>query len=111
MEKMNSAVERMKMLVGMDVDEEASSSSALDASSFSFVDDFNRNCTLSTKQRFYGFAICLAAGLTCTLLAYITLNAEILDLNSPPAVCLGHKEDLGDGREAQFTLGLPTLPS
>lgn len=69
---MNSAVERMKMLVGMDVDvDEEASSSALDASSFSFVDDFNRNCTLSTKQRFYGFAICLAAGLTCTLLSML----------------------------------------
>ncbi|KAL5539191.1 hypothetical protein UlMin_044348 [Ulmus minor] len=37
----------------------------------SFMDDFNRNCTLSTKQRFYGFAICLAAGITCTLLSLI----------------------------------------
>ncbi|XP_004292416.1 PREDICTED: uncharacterized protein LOC101299449 [Fragaria vesca subsp. vesca] len=35
--------------------------------SLSLIDGFNRNCTLSTKQRFYGFAICLAAGLTCTL--------------------------------------------
>ncbi|PON35592.1 Vesicle transport protein, SFT2-like [Parasponia andersonii] len=98
MEKMNSAVERMKMLVGMDVDvdvDEEASSSALDASSFSFVDDFNRNCTLSTKQRFYGFSICLAAGLTCTLL--------ILDLNSPSAVCLGHKESGGwEGRSVHL---------
>ncbi|CAA0833973.1 Got1/Sft2-like vescicle transport protein family [Striga hermonthica] len=37
----------------------------------SLVDDFNRNCTLSTKQRLYGFAICLCAGITCTLLSML----------------------------------------
>lgn len=37
----------------------------------SFLDDFNRNCTLSTKQRLYGFAICLSAGITCTLLSML----------------------------------------
>ncbi|XP_024019566.1 vesicle transport protein SFT2B-like, partial [Morus notabilis] len=66
MEKMNNALERMKMLVGMEVEEEDTT-----AASDSFIDDFNRNCTLSTKQRFYGFAICLAAGLTCTLLSMV----------------------------------------
>lgn len=66
MEKMNNAVERMKMLVGMEVDEETPPSD-----SDSFIDDFTRNCTLSTKQRFYGFATCLAAGLTCTLLSML----------------------------------------
>ncbi|BFG30421.1 hypothetical protein CerSpe_166950 [Prunus speciosa] len=72
MEKMNQAYEKVKMLVGMEVDEddhEAASSSALQDTNF--IDDFNRNCTLSTKQRFYGFAICLAAGLTCTLLSML----------------------------------------
>uniref|UniRef100_A0A803RBW6 Vesicle transport protein n=2 Tax=Cannabis sativa TaxID=3483 RepID=A0A803RBW6_CANSA len=67
MEKMNSAVERMKMLVGMEVDEEEASAQQSD----SFIDDFNRNCTLSTTQRFYGFAICLASGLACTLLSML----------------------------------------
>ncbi|XP_062083742.1 uncharacterized protein LOC133790218 [Humulus lupulus] len=67
MEKMNSAVERMKMLVGMEVDEEDASAQQ----SNTFIDDFNRNCTLSTTQRFYGFAICLAAGVTCTLLSML----------------------------------------
>lgn len=45
MEKMNQAMERVKILVGMEVDEEAA-----DESSMSFMDDFNRNCTLSTQQ-------------------------------------------------------------
>ncbi|KAK9950355.1 hypothetical protein M0R45_005849 [Rubus argutus] len=72
--KMNQAFEKMKMLVGMEDDDDpeaaASSSSALQHQD-SFMDEFNRNCTLSTKQRFYGFAICLAAGLTCTLLSML----------------------------------------
>ncbi|KAL5566333.1 hypothetical protein UlMin_029497 [Ulmus minor] len=68
MEKMNNALERMKMLVGMEGEDEAAS--AMEDNT-SFMDDFNRNCTLSTKQRFYGFAICLAAGITCTLLSLI----------------------------------------
>jgi hypothetical protein len=45
MDKMNRALERAKMLVGMEVDEEA----AVQESS-SFIDDFNRQCTLSTTQ-------------------------------------------------------------
>ena len=46
--KNHQAMERMKMLVGMDVDEE--SAAATEESSFAFMDDFNRNCTLSTQQ-------------------------------------------------------------
>ncbi|KAK4417467.1 Vesicle transport protein SFT2A [Sesamum alatum] len=65
MEKMNQAFEKMKMLVGMEVDEEEQQQES------SFLDDFNRNCTLSTKQRLYGFAICLSAGITCTLLSML----------------------------------------
>ncbi|KAL3524762.1 hypothetical protein ACH5RR_013134, partial [Cinchona calisaya] len=67
MEKMNAAFEKMKMLVGMEIDEE-STEGAVDSS---FLDDFNHNCTLSTKQRLYGFAVCLAAGITCTLLSML----------------------------------------
>ncbi|PKI39724.1 hypothetical protein CRG98_039894, partial [Punica granatum] len=66
MDTMNQAFEKVKMLVGMEVDEE--SPPPADPDSFSFMDDFNRHCTLSTKQRFYGFVVCLVAGLTCTLL-------------------------------------------
>ncbi|KMT13931.1 hypothetical protein BVRB_4g077690 isoform D [Beta vulgaris subsp. vulgaris] len=49
------AVEKMKMLVGMEVDDEESTdvNNSTDESSFSFMDDFNRNCTLSTKQESY----------------------------------------------------------
>lgn len=49
MEKMNRAFEKVKMLVGMEVDEEDQASAALQQDS-NFMDDFNRNCTLSTKQ-------------------------------------------------------------
>ncbi|KAL6576139.1 hypothetical protein OROHE_000610 [Orobanche hederae] len=64
MDKMNQAFAKMKMLVGMEVDDEEQQQSSL-------IDDFNRNCTLSTKQRLYGFAVCLAAGITCTLLSML----------------------------------------
>ncbi|KAK4567273.1 hypothetical protein RGQ29_003187 [Quercus rubra] len=69
MERMNQALEKMKMIVGMEVDEEQQEEES--SSSFAFMDDFNRNCTLSTKQRLYGFAICFVAGLTCTLLSML----------------------------------------
>lgn len=36
------------MLVGMDVEDEAAAPQQ--ESSFAFMDDLNRNCTLSTKQ-------------------------------------------------------------
>lgn len=72
MEKMNQAIEKMKMLVGMDVEDEEQ----LQQES-SFFDDFNRNCTLSTKQRLYGFAICLAAGITCTILSMLVFFKPI----------------------------------
>ncbi|GFQ08218.1 hypothetical protein PHJA_002965800 [Phtheirospermum japonicum] len=65
MDKMNQALEKMKMLVGMEVDDEEQQQES------SMIDDFNRNCTLSTKQRLYGFAICLASGITCTLLSML----------------------------------------
>lgn len=44
MEKMNRAMEKMKILVGMEeevIEEE---------SSFAFMDDLNQNCTLSYQQ-------------------------------------------------------------
>ncbi|CAI9108816.1 OLC1v1008510C1 [Oldenlandia corymbosa var. corymbosa] len=71
MEKMNVALEKMKMLVGMEADEESLAEPDDSSSSFAFVDDFNRNCTLSTKQRLYGFIICLVSGITCTLLSML----------------------------------------
>jgi len=73
MEKMNQALEKMKMLVGMEVEEEEERQAASleESGSFSFMDDFNRSCTLSTKQRLNGFVICFVAGLTCTLLSML----------------------------------------
>lgn len=47
MEKMNQALERMKMLVGMEVDDDEEQQQQQESS---YIDDFNRNCTLSTKQ-------------------------------------------------------------
>uniref|UniRef100_A0A0D9VH94 Vesicle transport protein n=1 Tax=Leersia perrieri TaxID=77586 RepID=A0A0D9VH94_9ORYZ len=55
MDTMRGALERAKMLVGMEVDEE---SALPPPEEQSFFDD-----------RLYGFAICLAAGLTCTFLS------------------------------------------
>lgn len=62
---MNQALEKMKMLVGMDV-EEQQAPALEENSSFSFMDDLNRNCTLSTKQVLYSslsllFGLCLVA--------------------------------------------------
>ncbi|XP_022750817.1 vesicle transport protein SFT2B-like isoform X2 [Durio zibethinus] len=68
MEKMSHAFEKMKMLVGMEGEDYHQQPAIEDGNSFSFMDDFNSHCTLTTKQRFYGFAICFVAGLTCTLL-------------------------------------------
>ncbi|WOL02383.1 hypothetical protein Cni_G11102 [Canna indica] len=47
-ETMSRALERAKMLVGMESDEESPAQEA--QSSSSFFDEFDRNCTLSTKQ-------------------------------------------------------------
>lgn len=51
MDQMNKAYEKMRMLVGMEVDE-PQTASLQESNSFSqsLVDDFNRDCTLSTKQ-------------------------------------------------------------
>ncbi|XP_058779321.1 uncharacterized protein LOC131653250 [Vicia villosa] len=78
MDKMNKAFEKVKMMVGMEVEDEEQQASALDnESSFAFMDDFNRNCTLTTKQRLYGFAICFATGVTCTLLSMLVFLKPI----------------------------------
>lgn len=60
---MNQALEKMKMLVGMEVEEEEERQAASleESGSFSFMDDFNRSCTLSTKQVGLCFCACLVA--------------------------------------------------
>ncbi|CAJ1972259.1 unnamed protein product [Sphenostylis stenocarpa] len=51
MENMNRAFEKVKIMVGMDVENEDQQAAALNNSnSFAFMDDFNRDCTLSTTQ-------------------------------------------------------------
>ncbi|XLV02659.1 hypothetical protein S245_016996, partial [Arachis hypogaea] len=51
METMNRAFEKVKIMVGMEVEDEEQRATALDdSSSYAFMDEFNRNCTLSTKQ-------------------------------------------------------------
>ncbi|XP_059290168.1 uncharacterized protein LOC132043726 isoform X2 [Lycium ferocissimum] len=60
MEKMNGALEKMKMLVGMDVEDEESAASQQE----SFMDDFNRNCTFSTKQSMLVFFNPIKFGIT-----------------------------------------------
>lgn len=45
MDRMNKAMEKMKILVGMDVDDEEEA-----VAESSLIDDFNRQCTLTMKQ-------------------------------------------------------------
>ncbi|RDX71904.1 Vesicle transport protein SFT2B [Mucuna pruriens] len=110
MEKMNRAFEKVKMMVGMEVEDEEQQAAALDndSSSIAFMDEFNRNCTLSTTQRLYGFAICLAAGLTCTLLSMLVFFKPI---KFAIAFTLGNLLSLGStafliGPKRQFTMML-----
>ncbi|KAF7820606.1 peroxidase 47 [Senna tora] len=51
MEKMHRAFEKVKLVVRMEREEDEQQAAALEESnSFAFMDEFNRNCTLSTKQ-------------------------------------------------------------
>ncbi|KAF5469673.1 hypothetical protein F2P56_013727 [Juglans regia] len=67
MEKMNQAFEKMKMLVGMEVEDEHQAAALEENSSLSFMEDFNRSCTLSTKQSMLVFFNPIKFGLTFTL--------------------------------------------
>ncbi|MBA0628437.1 hypothetical protein Godav_023162 [Gossypium davidsonii] len=67
MEKMNNAFEKMKMLVGIEVeDEHQQPAIEEDGNSFSFMDDFNRQCTLTTKQSILVFFHPIKFGITFT---------------------------------------------
>ncbi|KAG8058971.1 hypothetical protein GUJ93_ZPchr0002g25997 [Zizania palustris] len=83
MDTMRGALERAKMLVGMEVDEE---SALPPPEEQSFFDDVTRNCALTTTQRLYGFAICLAAGLTCTFLMIGDSTAQNLWSQPSPSM-------------------------
>lgn len=54
---MNQAFEKMKMLVGMEVEDEQRA--AEEESSLSFMEDLNRNCALSTKQVLFDQVLCI----------------------------------------------------
>lgn len=57
MDKMNQAFEKMKMLVGMEVEDEQQA--AEEESSLSFMEDLNRNCALTTKQVLNHQVLCI----------------------------------------------------
>ncbi|XP_058097533.1 uncharacterized protein LOC131242719 isoform X2 [Magnolia sinica] len=63
MEKMNKAMEKMKMLVGIEVEQEEELQSS---NMSSFIDDFNRECTLSTQQSMLVFFNPIKFGITFT---------------------------------------------
>lgn len=64
---MNNAFEKMKMLVGMEVeDEHQQPAIEEDGNSFSFMDDFNRQCTLTPKQSILVFFHPIKFGITFT---------------------------------------------
>ncbi|XP_024186402.1 vesicle transport protein SFT2B isoform X2 [Rosa chinensis] len=75
----NQAFDKMKMLVGMeadnDDDEEAASSSSALQHQDSFMDDFNRNCTLSTKQSMLVFFHPIKFAITFTLGNLLSLGS------------------------------------
>ncbi|KAH9664613.1 Vesicle transport protein [Citrus sinensis] len=74
MEKMNHAFEKMKMLVGMDVEDEESAVEN-DSNSFAFIEDFNRQCTLTTKQSLLVFFNPIKFGITFTFGNLLSLGS------------------------------------
>ncbi|KAL0856331.1 hypothetical protein Bca101_061484 [Brassica carinata] len=65
MDKMNHAFEKMKMMVGMEVEEEQRA--AEEESSLSFMEDLNRDCALTTKQSMLVFFNPVKFGITFTM--------------------------------------------
>lgn len=68
MDRINGAFGQFRSLVGMDADDELGLEQDQD---LSFMDEFNRSCTLSRKQRLYGFAACLLLGFFCSVLSML----------------------------------------
>ncbi|XP_044483377.1 vesicle transport protein SFT2B isoform X2 [Mangifera indica] len=77
MEKVNHAFEKVKMLVGIEVEDEESEGAAAseNSSSFAFMDDFNRQCTLSTKQSLLVFFNPIKFGITFTFGNLLSLGS------------------------------------
>jgi hypothetical protein len=77
MDRMRDALERAKMLVGMEVDEEAALPPPEEQS---FFDDINRHCTLSTTQAIRRLLPPLPPAFLCSL----TLGSEASSPRSAP---------------------------
>ncbi|XP_024455624.1 uncharacterized protein LOC7463017 isoform X2 [Populus trichocarpa] len=75
MQKMNQAFEKVKMLVGMEVEDEEEGVATVESSSFTFMDDFNRDCTLSTKQSMLVFFNPVKFGITFTFGNLLSLGS------------------------------------
>lgn len=58
MEKMHRAFEKVKLIVRMEKEEDEQAAALEESNSFAFMDEFNRNCTLSTKQVYSPFNFC-----------------------------------------------------
>jgi len=58
---------RAKVFVGIAEDDEE----AVLPPEPSFMDELNQSCSLTYKQRLYGFASCLGLGLFCSLLSFL----------------------------------------
>ncbi|KAB5561140.1 hypothetical protein DKX38_006097 [Salix brachista] len=77
MEKMNQAFEKVKMLVRMEVEDEEQGAATVESSSFTFMDDFNRDCTLSTKQSMLVFFNPVKFGITFTFGNLLSLGRSV----------------------------------
>eukprot|EP00250_Pteridium_aquilinum_P001548 c11744_g1_i2 orf=325-849(-) len=68
MDRINGAIGQFRVLVGMEADDELGLEQDQD---LSFMDEFNRSCTLSRTQRLYGFGSCLLVGFFCSILSML----------------------------------------
>ncbi|XP_038705369.1 vesicle transport protein SFT2B isoform X2 [Tripterygium wilfordii] len=73
MDRMNQAFEKVKMLVGMEVEDDEEQEAADNNSSF--MDEFNRECTLTTKQSMLVFFNPVKFGITFTFGNLLSLGS------------------------------------
>ncbi|KAH7301332.1 hypothetical protein KP509_23G020800 [Ceratopteris richardii] len=69
MDRINGAIGQFRQLVGVDSGDDFGLEEQ--DQDLSFMDEFNQSCTLSRKQRLYGFAACLLLGLFFSLLSML----------------------------------------
>ncbi|KAJ7533783.1 hypothetical protein O6H91_13G064600 [Diphasiastrum complanatum] len=65
MNKMNGMMERLRMMAGMDADDDLPEEEPL------LPTDLSQGCNLSRTQRIYGFIACLSLGLFCSILSSV----------------------------------------